>query len=146
MIYVSPLFRSGLWLSPWRRPFGPVVVFRTHSCLAQAEDEEGRGRKLNSQSHPITTIFFGSEHESTLRTIPSLFIRKYKVERFSPKRAAAPLGPERTHPMVALDLFQSLMAVCVLTGRDPRFQVPRRKPQHRSHRLHRTIANWRVQE
>jgi|SRR5580704_3616678 hypothetical protein len=36
-------------------------------------------------------------HESTLREIPSFFIREYRVERFNPKRAAAPLGPERTH-------------------------------------------------
>ena len=35
--------------------------------------------------------------ESTLRAIPSFFIRRYKVERFNPKRAAAPLGPARTH-------------------------------------------------
>jgi hypothetical protein len=30
--------------------------------------------------------------------------------------------------MVALDLFQRLMPVCVLAGPDPGFQVPRRKP------------------
>jgi hypothetical protein len=64
-----------------------------------------RGRKLNSQFHPITTIFCGSEHESTLRTIPSFFIRKYKVERFNPKQAAAPLGPERTQ-LVSFSVFR----------------------------------------
>jgi hypothetical protein len=30
------------------------------------------------------------------RTIPSFFIRKYSVDRFIPRRVAAPLGPERT--------------------------------------------------
>src|SRR3984885_5552100 len=34
--------------------------------------------------------------------------------------------------MGALDLFQSLMAACVLTWRDPRIQVPERKPQDRT--------------
>src|ERR1700721_1818199 len=41
--------------------------------------------------------FCESEHGSTLRVIPSFFIRKYKVERFKPKRDAAPRGPETTH-------------------------------------------------
>src|ERR1700731_1581879 len=38
-------------------------------------------------------------------------------------------GPE---DMVALDLFQSLMTVCALIWRDPRIQVPGRKPQDRA--------------
>src|ERR1700731_2988948 len=57
------------------------------------------------QSYPIRTTFCGSEYESTLRTIPSFFIRKYKVERFNPKQAAAPLGPERTH-LVSFSVFK----------------------------------------
>src|ERR1700722_13940499 len=56
-------------------------------------------------SHPITKISCGSEHESTLQTIPSFFIRKYKVERFNPKQAAAPLGPDRTH-LVSFSVFR----------------------------------------
>jgi len=42
-------------------------------------------------------LLCGWGQESTLREIPSLFIRKYKVERFSPKRDAAPPGPPRIH-------------------------------------------------
>ena len=30
-------------------------------------------------------------------TIPSLFIRNWRVERFIPRRVAAPFGPETTH-------------------------------------------------
>src|ERR1700693_1272365 len=83
----------------------PMQPFRTHSYLAQEKDEEEHGRRLNSQSYPITTIFCGSEHESTLRAIPSFFMRKYRVERLSPKRAAAPLGPERTQ-LVSFRVFR----------------------------------------
>src|ERR1700678_1745632 len=31
------------------------------------------------------------------RAIPSFFMRKYSVDRFIPRRVAAPLGPERIH-------------------------------------------------
>jgi hypothetical protein len=34
---------------------------------------------------------------STVRTIPSFFMRKWSVERFIPKRLAAPLGPPTIH-------------------------------------------------
>jgi hypothetical protein len=47
----------------------------------------------------------GPVQESTLRVMPSFFILKYKVERFNPKRAAAPLGPERTH-LVSFSVFR----------------------------------------
>ena len=63
------------------------------------------GRKLNSQSHLIITIFCGSKHESTLRAIPTFFIRKYNVERFNPRRAAAPFDPESTH-LVSFRVFR----------------------------------------
>src|ERR1700722_12286514 len=72
-------------------------ILRTSPYFAQLQNQEVDGRNLNFHSHRIARIFCESKHESTLRTIPSFFIRKYKVERFNPNRDAAPLGPERTH-------------------------------------------------
>lgn len=48
---------------------------------------------------------YDSKLAFTLRTIPSFFIRKYKVERFNPRRAAAPPGPERTQ-LVSFSVFR----------------------------------------
>jgi hypothetical protein len=47
----------------------------------------------------------GLVQESTLRVMPSFFILKYKVERFNPKRAAAPPRPDRTH-LVSFSVFR----------------------------------------
>jgi len=69
------------------------VKIRCNDVAIELED----GHTLKFHPHRIATSFCGSEHESTLRATPSFFIRKYKVERFKPKREAAPLGPERIH-------------------------------------------------
>ena len=74
------------------------TVWRDDNVHRRGEqDQEEDGHSLNFHSHRIARIFCESEHESTLRAIPSFFMRKWSVERFIPSRIAAPLGPDTTH-------------------------------------------------
>ncbi len=62
-------------------------------------DSSGR---LTPIIHFVGTIPAPPQHLPNL-VIPSFFIRKWRVERFSPKRTAAPFGPERVQ-LVSLSI------------------------------------------
>jgi len=63
------------------------------------------GNGLSDLQAPSQTRTRSSHIEKLAREIPSLCIRKYRVERFTPKRAAAPFEPATT-PFVCFKVLR----------------------------------------